>query len=108
MSEIYNIATITAELLLIAVVIYQRYTIVKLKKDLKGLNHVLRRAEKMSYILCKELTWCIEELKKYVESDTDTNGSADGSVVCVHNDDSKTERQDTVRSLRAVQGEEEA
>lgn len=93
MSEIYNAVTITAELLLIAVVIYQRYTIAKLKKNVKDLENLHRQAKDIIWMLYKEVKWLSRRIREIenAESDTDTNGSADGSVVCVHNDDSETE-----------------
>lgn len=73
MSEIYNIMTITAELALIFTVIRQRIIINRLWGKIAMLERKNAR------------------LRKNAESDTNTDGSADDSVVHIHNDDSDTE-----------------
>lgn len=73
MSDLYNIMTITAELALIFTVIRQRIIINRLWGKIAMLERKNAR------------------LRKNAESDTDTDGFADGSVVRVHNDDSNTE-----------------
>lgn len=75
MSEIYNAVTITAELLLIAVVIYQRFTIVKLKKNVKDLENLHRQAKDVIWMLYKEVKWLSRRIKEMenAEDNTDTD-----------------------------------
>lgn len=65
MSDIYNIVTGIAEFALIGVILWQKAIINKLIRYIKEMENA--------------------------ESNTDTNGSADGSVVRVRGDDSDTE-----------------
>lgn len=75
MSDLYNIVTITAELLLIVVVIYQRYTIVGLKKNVKDLENLHRQAKDVIWMLYKEVKWLSRRIKEMenAEDNTDTD-----------------------------------
>lgn len=78
MSEIYNAVTITAELLLIAVVIYQRYTIAKLKKNVKDLENLHRQAKDIIWVVYKEAKWLSRRIREVenAEDNTDTDCSS--------------------------------
>ena len=78
MSDLYNIVTISAELLLIAIVIYQRLLIRRLYEENAWLMFKSKRLEE--YV----------RARRYGESDTDFDGSASGNSVCVCDDDSIT------------------
>ncbi len=79
MSDIYNIVTISAELLLIAIVIYQRLRIRRLYEKTAWLMFKNKRLEE--YV----------RARRYGESNIDIDGSALGDSVCVCDDDGNTE-----------------
>lgn len=76
MSDLYNIVTISAELLLIAIVIYQRLRIRRLYEKTAWLMFKNKRLEE--YV----------RARGYGESNIDFDGSALGDSVCVCDDDS--------------------